>query len=69
MHVHVHAVYRAVHLWWHTTLGRTGASAAADDNQHLTVVKDLAGVSTGTLAVSVVCRHDQTSSRTLDERG
>ena len=37
----VHAVYRAVHLWWRTTLGTTGASSAADDEQHMTVVNDL----------------------------
>ena len=54
MHLPVHAVYRAVHLWWCTMLSMTGDSAAADDEQHLTVVNDLAGVSIGTLATSVV---------------
>ena len=53
-HLPVHAVYRAVHLWWHTMLGMTEASAAADDEQHLTVVNDIAGVSISTLAISIV---------------
>ena len=55
IHLPVHAVYKAVHLWWRTTLGMTGDSAAADDKlllqQHMTVVNDLAGVSIGTLAI------------------
>ena len=44
----VHIIYRAVDQWWCTMLSTTGASAAADDEQHLTVVNDLASVSIGT---------------------
>ena len=54
MHLPVHAVYRAVHLWWCTMFGTTGDSAAADNKQQLTVMNDLAGISIGTLAISVV---------------
>ena len=50
-------------------LGITGASAAADDKEHLTVMNDLAGASIGALAISVIRRRDRTSSRTLDGRG
>ena len=49
VHLPAHAVYRAVHLWWRTMLGTTGASAtAADDEQHLTVMNGLASISIGT---------------------
>ena len=54
IHLPVHAVYSVVHLWCHTMLSTTRDSAAADNKQHLTVVNDLAGVSIGTLAISVI---------------
>ena len=67
MHLPVHAEYRAVHLWWCTTLGTMGDSAAADNEQHLTMVNDLAGISIGTLTIRICCTAVR--SRTLDGRG
>ena len=54
MHLPVHAVYRAVHLWWCTMLSTMRDSAAADTKQHLTLMNDIAGVSISILAISVV---------------
>ena len=54
LHLPVHQVYKAVHLWWRTKLGTMGASAAVDNEEHMTVMNELASVSRGTLAISVV---------------